>query len=166
MNRTFVFSLFFLIAVSSAAQALLPDRMSGVWSGHLQLWSNGAKRDSVPVVLTISPLGWDRWQWKMEYRSEKNPMVKDYQLILKDRVRQLFVTDEGGGVVLDDFVYGDKMFSVFETQGIWLTSSQELRDGRLIFEVTAGKRAEATGQGVVNYGVTSLQRAVLTRQKP
>lgn len=160
-----VLSILLGVILQSYAQELLPDRMAGVWTGHLQLWSSGVKRDSVPVVLTIAARGQDRWQWKMEYRSEKNPMVKDYELRLKDRARQLYITDEGGGVVLEDYVYGDRMYSLFETQGIWLTSSHELRDSKLIFEVTAGKRTEATGEGVVNYGVTSLQRAVLRRQK-
>ena len=160
-----IFGFLLLFANRTNAQDLLPDRMSGVWVGHLQLWSNGVKRDSVPVVLTVSPRGAERWQWKMEYRSEKNPMVKDYEWRLKDRARQLYVTDEGGGVVLEDFAYGNKMFSAFETQGIWLTSSQELRGDTLTFEVTAGKRLPATGEGVVNYGVTSLQRAVLKRQR-
>ncbi|MFM7187155.1 MAG: hypothetical protein ACKO14_05010, partial [Armatimonadota bacterium] len=90
---------------------------------------------------------------------------KDYELRVKDRIKGHFITDEGGGVILEDLVSGDKMVSQFETQDIWLTSTQELRDGKLMFEVTAGKRSDIPSTGVTNITITSVQRAVLKRAK-
>lgn len=154
-----------LLVTPVRADDLLPDRMAGSWTGNLDIWSGGVKRDSVPVTLTIASRGRDRWQWKMEYHSKTNPMVKDYELRVKDRTKGHFITDEGGGVILEDFVIGDKMVSQFETQGIWLTSTQELRDGKLMFEVTAGKRSDIPSTGVTNITITSVQRAMLKRAK-
>lgn len=139
--------------------------MSGHWEGFLQLWSKGEKRDSVKVQLTVAAKGADSWQWKMEYFSAKNPMIKDYVIRLRDREKQLYITDEGGGVELEDYVFGNKMYSLFETGGIWLTSTHELLGDVLVFEVTSGKQSSKSGQGVGNYGVTSLQKAVMSRWK-
>lgn len=149
----------------SIAQPLLPDRMVGVWRGHLQIWSKGVKQDSVEVELTIAPLGQERWKWKMKYKSDKTPMVKDYEIALKDKTKQIYITDEGGGTVLEDYAFGNKLFSQFQTQDYWLTSTQELQYKKIIFEVTAGKRSEGTSNGVINYNVSTLQRAVLELQE-
>ena len=166
MFKTLVRLLILLMAMfpmAANAEDLLPTRMAGVWTGQMEIWSKGVKRDVIPVVLTIAPRGADRWQWKMEYRSKTNPMVKDYELRLKDRASQTFITDEGDGVILEDYVFGNKMVSQFETQGIWLTSTHELLDGQLIFEVTAGKRSDTASKGITNINITSLQRAVMKR---
>lgn len=152
-----------MFPMAANADDLLPTRMEGVWSGQMEIWSKGVKRDVIPVVLTIAPRGADRWQWKMEYRSKTNPMVKDYELRLKDRANQTFITDEGDGLLLEDYAFGNKMVSQFETQGVWLTSTHELLNGRLIFEVTAGKRSDSASKGVANITITSLQRAVMKR---
>lgn len=147
------------------AQTYFPDRITGIWQGYLQLWSNGSKKDSVQVILTVAPKKDQTWQWKMEYLSEKTPMTKDYIMRLKDKDKNIFITDEGGGVELEDYVFGNKLFSLFETQDFWLTSTQELKDGKLIFEVTAGKASRKLEKEVTNYAVTSMQRAVLTRKR-
>jgi hypothetical protein len=160
---TFILAGLFFSPEKTLAQSLLPDRMSGQWTGYLQIWSNGIRKDSVQVFLTIVAKDHTSWQWKMEYKSDKAPMVKDYTIRLKDREKQIFITDEGGGVELEDYAFGDKMFSLFETQEYWLTGTQELKDGKIIFEVTAGKKSRTLDVGVTNYAVSSMQRAVLKR---
>jgi len=67
------------------------------------------------------------------------PAVKDYTLILNDPATNAYSTDEGDGVVLKDYLFDQKLYSVFETQSILLTSSYELMGDQLIFEVTSGK---------------------------
>ena len=164
----FRLALLLILALSptltTSAQELLPDRMTGTWNGFLQIWSNGQKKDSVQVKLTILRETKDSWQWRMEYLSAKAPMVKDYKLKVKDREKNIFITDEGDGVELEDYAFGDKMYSLFETQDFWLTSTQELKNGKLIFEVSAGKKSRDLEKDVTNFAITSLQRAVLTKQ--
>ena len=147
------------------AQELFPDRITGRWTGMLHLWKNGELQDSVIVILTVRPLGGETWQWRMEYKSAMRPMTKDYRIRVLDRKQHTFITDEGGGIELEDYTFGDRMMSMFETQETWLTSTQELSGGQLRFQVTAGKKTRTLDQGVTNYSVTSLQRATLTRDQ-
>ena len=144
-------------------QELFPDRITGRWTGMLHLWKNGQHQDSVFVILHVKSLGSELWQWKMEYKSAMKPMTKDYTIRLKDRSSQLFITDEGGGVELEDYVFGDRMMSMFETGDIRLTSTHEISGDHLIFQVTAGRKTGTLDNGLTNYSITSLQRAVLRR---
>lgn len=163
--RTYLFILYCLLSGTAAiSQELFPDRISGEWNGMLLLWKNGELQDSVVVQLTVRPLGGDTWQWKMHYKSAMRPMVKDYRIRLLNRSTNTFITDEGNGIELEDYSFGDRMMSMFETRETWLTSTQELYGDRLIFQVTAGKKSRTLEEGVTNYSVTSLQRAVMTRK--
>ncbi|MCA4896292.1 MAG: hypothetical protein ING84_14935 [Cytophagales bacterium] len=92
-------------------------------------------------------------------------MIKDYKLKLKDGDRNLYVTDEGEGLELTDYLVGNKLYSIFETQGVMLTASYELRGEEMIFEVTSGKKATVTHPQVTTFGTTSVQRVNLTRMK-
>jgi hypothetical protein len=57
------------------------------------------------------------------------------------------------------------LYSNFETEGIFLTSSYELVDKRLIFEVTSGKKLnEAEESGVTNFSVDFVQRVVFEKK--
>ena len=157
----------FLVLITSFAftQQLFPDRITGRWTGMLHLWKNGELQDSVLVILTVRPLGAETWQWKMEYKSAMRPMTKDYRIKVLDRKQHTYITDEGAGIELEDYAFGDRMMSMFETQDTWLTSTQELSGELLHFQVTAGKKTRTLDQGVTNYSVTSLQRATLTRDQ-
>lgn len=129
------------------------------------LYKDGAVYDSVLTRLTIartSEAG--TYIWKTDYISEKYPITKDYKLKLLDADKQVYITDEGNGILLKSYAFGDKMYSNFATHGSLLTSSYELRGDKLIFEVNSGKLLDET-EGVTNYSVTSLQRVVMRRVK-
>mgnify|MGYP006961380658 FL=1 len=129
----------------------------------MHIYFAGQLRDSVPIRFTVTPIDSISWTWRTEYLSKKLPMTKDYVLRIKDKQRQMYVTDEGDGIELSDYLFGNKLYSIFETEGILLTASYELRDGELIFEVTSGKRANNSTTGVQSHPVSSVQRAVLKR---
>jgi hypothetical protein len=154
--------LIFITFVEISAQSF-PDRLAGTWTGVMVIFKDGKVRDSVNVRFSVkgstTP---NTWSWKTEYLSEKMPMTKDYTLKLSNEASQTYALDEGGGVVLYDYLFGNKLYCVFETEQIMLTSSYELRGAELIFEVTSGRKIEG-GTGVTNYTVQHLQRAVLRR---
>lgn len=128
------------------------------------MYKHGAIRDSVKVVLNITKIkDVPAWNWKTEYLSDKMPMTKDYILRLKDASKQWYITDEGGGVELNDYLFGNKLYTVFETEGVILTSSYELINDKLVFEVTSGKKIVGTNNGITNYSVENLQRVELRR---
>ena len=152
--------------LSARAQSFFPEKCLGTWKGMMHLYNQGALRDSVPVTFTVARTAEiNVWTWRTEYHSVKMPMTKDYRLKLKDAGKKVFVTDEGGGLELTDYQVGNKLYSVFSTAGVLLTASYELRGNELIFEVTSGKKEEATHPEVSNYSTTSVQRVVYRREK-
>lgn len=161
-SRWIVFALLVCAAEVAFGQSF-PDQLTGTWTGTMHLFKDGKIRDSVRIRFSVQP-GKEphTWSWKTEYLSEKMPMTKDYTLRQTDGAPNTFVLDEGGGVALNDYLFGNKLYSVFETHEVMLTSTYELRDGVLIFEVTSGKKT-GTSTDVVNYAVQHLQRAVLRR---
>lgn len=159
----FAFSMF---AALSFGQTNFPERVLGVWEGKMLIYNNGVIKDTVQVKFTVARTKTDGdYTWKMEYFSPTRPMTKDYILRVKDAAKGIYVTDEGGGVELYDHNHGDKLYSVFETGGVLLTASYELRGKELIFEVTSGRAQGEAKNGITNYSVPNVQRVVLKKIK-
>lgn len=152
--------------VLSFSQSTFPEKYLGVWEGNMLMMSQGKIKDSVDVIFTIAKTDEaESWTWRTQYLSEKFPMVKDYVLRVEDKENQVFVIDEGEGLVLYDYMFGNKLYSVFETGGFLLTSSYEFREDEIVFEVSSGKLIGDGKQEVNNYTVRNLQRVVLTRKE-
>jgi hypothetical protein len=153
-------------SVSMSAQTLFPEKCIGVWQGMMHIYNQGIIRDSVKVKFTVAKTAEaNAWTWKMEYLSEKMPMVKDYVLKLKDKEKGIYSTDEGGGLELMDYQFGNKLYSVFEVNGVLLTASYEWIDkSNLVFEVTSGKKGESPVKDITNFSVANVQRVVMRKQ--
>jgi hypothetical protein len=161
----FTYMLFFTGLLLNA-QSSFADNCIGTWKGVMYIFKSGIVKDSVSVRLTVGKhKDAGAWTWKTEYLSQKMPVTKDYVLRLKDAEKNTYVTDEGGGVELQDYLFGNKLYCVFETGSILLTSTYELKGNDLIFEVTAGKKIAAEKNELINYSVDNLQRVVFTRSK-
>lgn len=147
------------------AQESFAAKCEGKWKGTMYMYGKGQIRDSVPVELFVQKTSLPHtWVWKTNYLSNKNPMEKNYKLELKDTASQTYLIDEGDGIELWSYYFNNKLYSVFETHDIMLTSSYELQGNELIFEVTSGKKIEDRKE-VTNYSVLSLQRVVFKREK-
>ena len=130
----------------------------------MELYKNGKLNDSVQVILHVTKDSLPGYyHWKTEYISEKYPVTKDYYLIANDSVGHTYRLDENNDIILQEFVYGNKMYSTFEVNGATLSSSYELRQNTLVFEVFFSKRQDTTAN-VVNFDVDNVQRAVLRRE--
>ena len=159
-------TLFILFALSPGcrAQKSFPEKCLGVWKGQMLIYKDGFIKDSVKVVLKITKSEeQNTFGWKTSYLSDKTPMVKDYQMRLSESGKNIYILDEGDGIELHDYLFGNKLYSVFETNDILLTSSYELLDDKLIFEVTSGKKADLA-EGIRNYSVNYLQRVIFKRE--
>jgi len=144
--------------------AQLPVQWHGTWSGMMQIYRQKNFVDSVAVRLTIAPTSKPGvLTWKTEYLSAKLPMVKDYTLKIKDPEKGIYLTDEGEGTQLVNYLVGNKLYNVFSVEGILLTASYELRNDELIFEVTSGKQLPDAPNSVSSYAIDNLQRVVLRR---
>lgn len=159
--------LFALLFIASSyrleAQRSFPVRCEGRWQGLMYIFAHGKLKDSVQVQLTVTQLQPGSWRWKTQYLSDKMPMTKDYKLVTRDTATGRYITDEGDGIELSEYLIGDKMYAVFETGGVLLTSSYELRNDELVFEVSSGKKEAATTAEVMSYPVDFLQRVVFRR---
>lgn len=148
------------------AQNSIPQDYLGEWEGTMYIMSKGKVRDSVGIVFTAAATDDPHaWTWRTQYLSEKLPMTKDYILRLDDAENKVYLTDEGDGLVLYDYLFGNKLYSVFETSGFLLTSSYEFRENEIIFEVTSGKALSEEKKDVNNFSVLNVQRVVLHRKE-
>lgn len=148
-----------------SAQENFAVKCEGKWKGTMYMYGKGQIRDSVPVELFVQKTSLPHtWVWKTNYLSNKNPMEKNYKLELKDTASQTYLIDEGDGIELWSYYFNNKLYSVFETHDVMLTSSYELQGNELIFEVTSGKKIEDRKE-VTNYSVLGLQRVVFKREK-
>jgi hypothetical protein len=164
MKKIFSIALI-LIASLSNAQTLFPNKCIGNWKGTMHIYSKGVLKDTVTVLLTIKKQTDTSWMWKTEYISTKMPITKNYVLRLKDKANNIYATDEGDGIELKDYLFENKLYSVFETQGIMLTSFYELRGKELYFEVTSGKKIVEDAKEVINYAVNNVQMIVFKKIK-
>jgi hypothetical protein len=149
--------------LSLNAQTSFPEKCLGIWTGTMHIYNRGSLVDSVTIKLNVTRTNApDTFVWKTEYLSEKFPMVKDYKLVISDAGKGVFITDEGDGIILMDYLFENKLYSVFETQGILLTSTYEWLGNQIIFEVTSGKELQTT-HGVKSYSILNLQKAILRK---
>lgn len=146
---------------SKSNETTFPERALGVWEGTMKIYSYNNLRDSVKVRFTAARTDIDSvYTWKTEYLSPTRPLVKDYKLVVDDLSKGRYILDEGDGVHLIEYNVGNKLYSLFKVNDIYLSSSSELKDGKLIFEVTSGKE-ENEIKGIKNYSYTNVQRVVL-----
>lgn len=161
--KSILIVLFSCCVLKIYAQENFANKCIGKWEGMMYIYGKGQLRDSVPVELLVQKTNQDTvWKWKTSYLSKTMPAVKDYNLILKDSKSQTYATDEGDGIQLMDYQFNNKLYSVFETHGVMLTSSYELQGNQLIFEVSSGKKFEDKKE-VTNYSVLNLQRVVFKK---
>lgn len=135
----------------------------GKWKGTLIIWKENKIMDSVPTELTIKTIIKDSiWQWKTEYISATMPVTKDYSLRVVDKQKGIYITDEGDGIELMNYTFGNKLYSNFETSGILLTSSYVWIGNDIIFEIASGKKIDNINSNaeVLNFTVRNLQKVV------
>jgi hypothetical protein len=164
MKKLVTIALLF-ISTFSNAQTLFPNKCIGNWKGVMNIYAKGVLKDTVTVLLTIKKQTDTSWIWKTEYISTKIPVTKNYILRLKDKANGIYITDEGDGIELKDYLFDDKLYSIFETEGIILTSFYQLIGKQLIFEVTSGKKLIEDAKEVINYSVNNLQKVVYKKIK-
>lgn len=163
MKHLFPIIGLFFFSVCLQAQISFPEMCLGTWKGTMFIYSEGELKDSVASELIIDETEDPKvYTWKTVYHSPDKDIVKDYKFIIHDSIPNMYILDEGDGITLKEYRYGNKLFSVFEVQGNLLTSFYEFKDDELIFEIISGKTLDKT-EGVTNYPVLFWQRAVYRR---
>ncbi len=159
-----IFILIFF-SISQVYSQSFPEKCIGEWRGKMYMFNNKKLVDSVDIILTVTKLqNENEFTWNTEYLSTKLPMVKDYIMRIPMDGSNKYILDEKDGIELFGYLFGNKMYFMFETSGIFLTSNYELNNDNLIFEVSSALKID-TDQEIINYSVNNLQRVVLKRYK-
>jgi len=165
MKYLIFIALTFVFLNTNAQQINIKD---GKWKGTLMIWKENKIVDSVPTELTIKTIIKDSvWQWKTEYLSATMPVTKDYSLRVADKEKGIYITDEGDGVELMNYTFGNKLYSNFETSGVLLSSCYEWIGNDIIFEIASGKKIEtmSVNTEVTNFSVRNLQKVIFKKLK-
>lgn len=161
--KTSLVLVFIFFTQLVGAQHDFVTQCEGVWTGTMDIYSNGALLPNGPKVsFTVAPIIKDStWTWRTDYDSPKYGVIsKDYVLKSKDPKNGHYILDEGDGIVLDYQLNGRKMYSVFEVEDIVLTATYELRNDQLIFEVYSSPKSQDSTQ-VLSHRVQNVQRVRL-----
>lgn len=141
-----------------------PQKCEGKWEGLMYIYSGGVLRDSVRVEFNVAKESDSTWKWRTDYLSPKTPITKDYRLKMK--TANTYIIDEGDGIELLNYVSANKMYSLFETEGIYLTAVYELRGDELLFEVTSSRKLVAGSNAdsqVSNFILDATQSVVFRK---
>jgi hypothetical protein len=152
----------------------LPTKWHGKYVGELE--ASSADRpgavQKVPAELTIAPIeGTPDVLWTLHYTVPGQP-VRKYMLKAVPGFPGRHLMDENNGILIDHALVGDKLMCQFTASGALLTSSFELRDGGVYFEVmssnlTKPRRTNAMIPGanfvVESYPLRNVQRGLLKR---
>jgi hypothetical protein len=156
-------SQIFKSKASLSQDSIFPEKCLGVWEGMLEIFSKGKFIHRVKIRFTAAKTNTvGTYIWKTEYLSKSRPSVKDYKLVVDTLNEGRYILDEGDGVKLFMYCVNDKLYSMYNVEDIYLTSTRELLGDKLIFEVTSGVETKES-KDVRNYSVSNVQRAILTK---
>ena len=100
---------------------------------------------------------------------------KPYLLKLVDRSKRLYVIDEQNSIVIESYLFDNKLVSWYTVMGSFIQATFEKRGTDLVFEILAGSETAISITGNTKQGEEEIpevktmpfnvmQRAVLTRQ--
>lgn len=157
--------LLFVFSQTASAQVSFADRCVGEWTGTLDIFAQGVRREQVPVVFTVTKLNDSTWTWKTDYRSEKWPVIKDYLLRKQFGVSNRYFIDEGEGIQLAMDVIDQVGISVFRTGGMTFVSRNEVSEQFFLFELSVHKDQDPKSSvDVLSMPAISVQTMRLTKK--
>lgn len=166
----------FMLGTTMLIGQSFPESWSGVWKGALDIFHAGGKVQRVPMELHILPTDTGGvYTWTLIYGEDKVAGKRDYLLRTVDASKGFYLIDEQNTIAMEAYLLGGKFFSCFEVGGTLLFSSNELRDGVMISEITSGKMEPVSITGgkehsgeeippVRTFPVRTMQRGVLKRE--
>jgi hypothetical protein len=163
-----------LFAASMVLGQSFPQSFVGHWEGDLVWYQTGKKSpQKVRMQLIVQPADTaGQYSWQLIY-GEKSQDIRPYLLKPGDRSKDHWIVDERNGIVLDQYLVGDKFTCAFTVQASTILASYWLEKKKLHVEfygisskplnTTGGTSAEIPP--VASYAMKSYQKAVLKRRK-
>lgn len=164
-----MWSAILLVGISTFQSEPLPASFLGSWQGVMVWTSAGSKEPKkVPMQLRIAKTRFKRtYDYHLVY-GDKGQDSRPYELKLVDAGKDHWQIDEKNGIVLDAYLLGDSLKSVFSVGGNQIVTNITPENGKLISEMVTFEEAvfnTSKTAGVKTFRIKSTQRAVLTRKK-
>lgn len=177
MIRTFFCIIGLFVFLPNHAQVKFPEDWLGIYSGELEIFSNQGKVQTVPISITQKSIVRDSlYEWSITYGEDTIKGKRDYRLIIKNQSKGHYAIDELNGIILDAYLFDNKLISNFTVMSSQLTSIYTLQDEKMIFEILVNKSTPSNTTGgnekdgekmpeVLSYPMTTYQRAELKKIK-
>lgn len=163
------------IPPATARQAGLPASWDGVWKGATKLnWASG-RVEEVAMELHVSPFaGGTAKSWKVVYVFADRREVREYEIRPAEGAGAgRLVIDEKNGLLIDNYLSGETLYSRFTVNGNLVTTRFELRGESLeveltMFDASKPRLTKLTGGNfeVASFSPKYVQRGTLRREPP
>ncbi len=157
----------------SIQEYTFPDDWEGEWVGELLIYSGNSIQQKVEMELHILPIdSSDSYAFTIIYGLDKEKGKRPYEIFAVDTIKGHYKVDEKNSIVLDEYLFGNKMVSRFEVMGNMLLSSYERTAQGILFEIFSGSTKTPTKTGgtsddipeVKSYPIKIRQYAVLSKK--
>jgi hypothetical protein len=122
---------------ASSSSNSFPQTWQGRWSGIMLNRSVKGQSKTVPMILTIGPISNNplRYTWQIIYGAGAKKVVRNYELVAKDRGVGHFVIDEKDGTLIDAWWVGETLYSQFRVGNRLLNLQYERQSDRLRYKL-------------------------------
>jgi hypothetical protein len=151
-----------------AAEPPLPDVWNAVWSGEIKVIADGEIRHASTMELRVASIaGRPAKTWSIHYSGQPS---RNYEITPATGGKGRFIVDEKNGLLLDEQLVGDTLYSAFSVGNVLLNSRFERRGDEMHVEIATYELASTNAATVSNaqataYPFRSIQVGILRRQK-
>ena len=132
MRKILCLSLLFLATLCTAQS--FPANYVGHWKGQLDIYKGANKVQTVACALDITPADSGRYDWVITY-GDSGQDRRPYLLIPIDTTKGHWGIDEQNGIVIDMYLTGNKVTSLFTVMGSAIQISYWLEGEDLMMEL-------------------------------
>ncbi|MGJ8667334.1 MAG: hypothetical protein ACSHW7_13270 [Patiriisocius sp.] len=174
MRSLYITFLFFSVFQISAQEEKVnfPDDFFGNYTGILKIY-NDKGNSEFPMEFHLQPTEIsEEYTYTIIYGTGEQRQVRLYTLKEKDAKKGIYVVDENNGILLENKVVENKLYTLFEVGGKLLTTFITFEKDHLVFEIVfvdiekkwkSGDTNEETPE-VLSYPIQVIQRAKLLKQ--
>jgi hypothetical protein len=169
-TRNTLFALGLCACAIPASAQILPQ-FHGTWVGSCDYTQVDGTNEVVSLTITIAPLSATEVSWGLNYQGGSiGTLVKNYVLRAVDVAANHYVLDEQNGILIDEYLFGDRLVSSFDVGNDTRLAASTTVDGNTMhFENVAygGRQVNRTrggGVAVLSYGAQSIESCDLLRQ--
>ena len=182
------FIFFFMLLIFSACTVKkatiadknvnFPESWSGNWLGTLNIYNVKGLAQSVPMEIEIAKIdtSQNRYVCALIYGEDKIKGRRNYELVIKDASKGLYVNDEKNTIAMESYLIDNKLYCYFSVMGNFLTSTMEKKDDNtMLFEITSGADTPVSKTGnqifkgdtipeVKTFPIRTVQKAFLKKK--